>query len=55
LIYNPTMVTECRTKYLPPAYSTQMADQYGVAPEVYIYDLKILSNNRYSQGMLFFI
>ena len=32
-----------------------MADQYGVTPEIYIYDLKILLNNRYSQGMLFFI
>jgi len=49
------MVIEFRTKYLPPTHSSQMAGQYGVPPEVYIYDLKILSNNRYSQGMLFFI
>ena len=49
------MDIEFRTKYLPPAHSSQMADQYGVTPEIYIYDLKILLNNRYSQGMLFFI
>jgi len=29
-----------------------MADQYGVMPEDYVYDLEILSNARYGQGML---
>jgi len=32
-----------------------MEDQYGVAPEEYVYDLKNLSNERYIQGMLFLI
>ena len=35
------------------AYPTQMADQYGVTPQDYVDDLKILSNQRYCQGMLF--
>ena len=39
-------------KYLPRVYPTQMADQYGVKPQDYVYDLKILSNHRYGQGML---
>jgi len=30
-------------------------DQYGLAPEDYVDDLKLLSNERYSQGMLFLI
>jgi len=49
------MVIEFRTKYLPPAYSTQMAGQYGLTPEDYAYDIERLSNLRYGQGMLFFI
>jgi len=32
-----------------------MADQYGLLPEDYAFDLKILSNERYGQGMLFLI
>jgi len=32
-----------------------MTDQYGLTPQDYIDDLKLLSNNRYSQGMLFLI
>ena len=49
------MVTEFRTKYLPLAYSTQMTDQYGLTPQDYVDDLNELSNQRYGQGMLFFI
>ena len=49
------MAIEFRTKYLPPAYPTQMTDQYGLTPEDYAYDMKILSYKRYSQGMLFLI
>jgi len=49
------MVIEFREKYLSPAYSTQMADQYGLTPEDYVFDLKRLSNERYCQGMLFLI
>jgi len=30
-------------------------DQYGLAPEDYVDDLKRLSNERYGQGMLFLI
>jgi len=30
-------------------------DQYGLAPEDYVDDLKSLSNERYGQGMLFLI
>ena len=30
-------------------------DQYGLAPEDYVDDLKLLSNSRYDQGVLFFI
>ena len=29
-----------------------MADQYGLTPEDYVDDLKLLSNRRYCQGML---
>jgi len=29
-----------------------MADQYGITPEDYIVDLKLLSDERYFQGML---
>jgi len=32
-----------------------MEDQYGVTAEDYVYDMKILSNERYCQGMLFLI
>jgi len=32
-----------------------MEDQYGVTPESYVSDLKLLSNERYTQGMLFLI
>jgi len=32
-----------------------MADQYGLTPESYIFDLKRLLNRRYGQGTLFFI
>ena len=52
---NNTSWIKFRTKHLPPAYSTQMADQYGLKPEDYVLDLKKLSNARYSQGMLFLI
>ena len=47
-----TIFIELRTRYLPPTYSTQMADQYEIYPEEYVYDLRILSYYRYSQGML---
>jgi len=49
------MAIEFRTKYLPPAYPIEMIDQYGLAPEDYVDDLKYLSNARYGQGRLFFI
>jgi len=32
-----------------------MADQYGVTPEDYVFDLKYLSIGHYSQGMVFLI
>jgi len=32
-----------------------MTDQYGLTPQDYVDDLKILSNQRYVEGMLFFI
>jgi len=32
-----------------------MTDQYGLALEDYIDDLKVLSNERYSQGMLLLV
>jgi len=32
-----------------------MTNQYGFTPEDYVFDLKILLNRRYTQGMLFFI
>jgi len=32
-----------------------MEDQYGLIPEDYVIDMKNLSNERYSQGMLFLI
>ena len=32
-----------------------MADQYGQIPEIYVYDMKDLSSERYCQGMLFLI
>ena len=32
-----------------------MADQYGLTPQDYVDDLNELSNERYSQGVLFFI
>jgi len=32
-----------------------MADQYGLPPDFYDLDLKVLLNERYTQGMLFFI
>ena len=44
-----------RTKYLPPAYHIGMEDQYGLTAEDYVYDLNILSDKRYGQGMLFLI
>jgi len=49
------MAIEFRTKYLPPAYLTQMTDQYGLTPQDYVDDLNRLSNSRYGQGVLFFI
>jgi len=49
------MAIEFRTKYLPPAYPTQMTDQYGLTPQDYVDDLNELSNSRYGQGVLFFI
>jgi len=55
LIYNRTIIIELHTKYLPPSYFTQMADQYGVTPEDYVYDIKLMSLRRYSQGMPFSI
>ena len=51
---NTSWIKFC-TKHLSPAYSTPMADQYGMTPEDYVLDLKKLSNARYSQGMLFLI
>jgi len=32
-----------------------MTDQYGLTPEFYVLDLKILSMKRYALGMLFLI
>jgi len=32
-----------------------MEDQYGLTPEYYVYDMKLLLNARYGQGMLFLI
>jgi len=32
-----------------------MEDQYGVTPEDYAYDLNLLSDKRYGQGMLLLI
>jgi len=32
-----------------------MEDQYGLTAEDYVYDLNILSDKRYGQGMLFLI
>jgi len=32
-----------------------MEDQYGLTAEIYVYDLKLLSDKRYGQGMLFLI
>jgi len=49
------MVIELSTQYLPPAYSTPMADQYGQTPEDYVFDLEILSYKRYSEGMQFLV
>ena len=45
------MAIEFCTKYLPLVYSTQMANKYGLTPEFYVYDLKILSNVHYTKGM----
>jgi len=47
-----TIFIKLRTRYLPPTYSTQMADQYGLYPGDYAWDLQVLSNYRYSQGTL---
>jgi len=49
------MAIEFRTKYLPPAYPTQMTDQYGLTPQDYVDDLNRLSNERYGQGVLFIV
>ena len=43
---------ELRTRYLPVAYTTQMADKYGILPEEHVLDLKKLSNTRYIQCIL---
>ena len=40
------------TQYTLLYYSISMADQYGLTPENYICDLKLLSDARYIQGML---
>jgi len=42
----------CGTKYLLLHYPISMADQYGLTLEDYIGDKKLLSDARYSQGML---
>jgi len=44
-----------RTKYLPSAYPTQMADQYGLMPEDYNLDLEVRPYRYYSNGMQFLI
>jgi len=49
------MAIEFYTKYLSPAYSTWMMDQYGLTQEDYVYDQKIILNDCYAQGILFFI
>ena len=49
------MVIELSTQCLPPAYSTQMADQYGQTPEDYVFDLENFAYKHYSEGMRFFI
>jgi len=44
-----------QVSYKVPPYPLQMVDQYGLTPEDYAYDLKILSYKHYGQGMLSFI
>ena len=51
LIYSQTMAIEFHTKYLSPAYSTWMADQYGLRLEDYVYDPMRLSSEHYTQGI----
>ena len=46
-----SMVIELSTQYLPPTYSTQMADQCGQIPEDYIIDLELLPYEHYSKGI----
>ena len=58
LVYLTTLAyifTDSCTTYLPPAHIVQMADQYGLMPEDYISDLKLLSIIRYTEGILFLI
>jgi len=43
---------ELRTRYLPAAYTTQMADKYRILPEEHVLDLKKPSNTRYIQCIL---
>jgi len=55
MIYNRTIFIEFHTKYLSPASPIQMTDQYGLTPEFYILDLKILSMKCYGLSMLLLI
>jgi len=55
MIYNRTIFIEFHTKYLSPASLIQMTDQYGLTPEFYVLDLKILSMKCYALGMLLLI
>jgi len=42
-----------RTKYLPSAYPTQMADQYGLMPVDYVLDMELQPYINSSEGMRF--
>jgi len=48
-------INSMSTQHLPPAYSTQMAGQYGQTLEDYVFDLEFLSYECYSEGMRFLI
>ena len=51
-LYNQTILPKLRTKYLPLVYPIPMSDQHGPTPALYMFDLKNLSDQFYSQGML---
>jgi len=51
----PFSSSSAHTKYLPPVYPTEMADQYGLTPEDYVNELKDEASAYYSQGILLVI